>query len=126
MKKLIVISLLFLLAGCQTEAKFKQSMNSWIGSDAQSLVNQWGYPASTMTAPNGNEVYVYSNSGSAYIPQTTTYNTTANAYGNSVYATTTGYSSGGYNITYSCTIFVEVNSAKKVEHILWKGNNCVA
>lgn len=126
MRRLFLIAFVFILAGCQTEAKFKQSMNSWIGSDAQALVNQWGYPASTMTAPNGNEVYVYANNGSVYIPQTTTYNTTANAYGNSMYATTTGYSSGGYNINMSCTIYVEVNQAKKVEHISWRGNHCVS
>lgn len=126
MSKIVILIMVFILAGCQTAGKFKKNMDTWIGADAQSLVNQMGYPATTMKAPNGNEVYVYNNSGNLYVPPTTTYNTTGNIYGNSLYSTTNATTSGGYSINLSCTIYFEINDLKKVERVMWKGNNCVA
>ncbi|WP_210526301.1 hypothetical protein [Pantoea ananatis] len=126
MKIIPLVVLTVLLTGCQTQANFKRNMDTWVGKDAQGLVDQWGYPAGTMKAPNGNDVYVYQNSGNYYVPPTTTYNTTANIYGNSLYSTTTANTSGGYNISFTCTVYFEVNSLKKIERVSWQGNNCVA
>ncbi|MCR5957564.1 hypothetical protein, partial [Salmonella enterica] len=96
MKKLILALGIMLLVGCQTAAQFERNMITWRGQPIQSMIQQWGYPDGELTSPDGNKVYVYGNSGSIYIPQSTTYNTNANIIGNSVYSTTNSYSTGGY------------------------------
>ncbi|MFL62693.1 hypothetical protein EBN78_01030 [Salmonella enterica] len=126
MKKLILALGIMLLVGCQTAAQFERNMITWRGQPIQSMIQQWGYPDGELTSPDGNKVYVYGNSGSIYIPQSTTYNTNANIIGNSVYSTTNSYSTGGYSVNVSCTIYVEFGEDKVIKNISWRGNNCVA
>lgn len=115
-----------ILAGCQTAAQFERNMLTWKGQPINSLIQQWGYPNGELTSPDGNKVYVYDNSGSVYIPQTTTYNTNANLIGNSLYSTTNAYSTGGYSVSMQCTIYVEFGDDKVIKNVSWRGNNCVA
>ncbi|EAB5939118.1 hypothetical protein AB8F75_08640 [Salmonella enterica] len=126
MKKLILALGIMLLVGCQTAAQFERNMITWRGQPIQSMIQQWGYPDGELTSPDGNKVYVYGNSGSIYIPQSTTYNTNANIIGNSVYSTTNSYSTGGYSVNVSCTIYVEFGEDKVIKNVSWRGNNCVA
>ncbi|EBF2731249.1 hypothetical protein EF537_11780 [Salmonella enterica subsp. enterica serovar Heidelberg] len=126
MKKLILALGIMLLVGCQTAAQFERNMITWRGQPIQSMIQQWGYPDGELTSPDGNKVYVYGNSGSIYIPHSTTYNTNANIIGNSVYSTTNSYSTGGYSVNVSCTIYVEFGEDKVIKNVSWRGNNCVA
>ncbi|HFL4434546.1 TPA: hypothetical protein ACG31P_002096 [Escherichia coli] len=126
MKKLILALGIMLLVGCQTAAQFERNMITWRGQPIQSMIQQWGYPDGELTSPDGNKVYVYGNSGSIYIPQSTTYNTNANIIGNSVYSTTNSYSTGGYSVNVSCTIYVEFGEDKVIKNVSWRGNNCIA
>lgn len=126
MKKLILALGIMLLVGCQTAAQFERNMITWRGQPIQSMIQQWGYPDGELTSPDGNKVYVYGNSGSIYIPRSTTYNTNANIIGNSVYSTTNSYSTGGYSVNVSCTIYVEFGEDKVIKNVSWRGNNCVA
>lgn len=126
MKKLILALGIILLVGCQTAAQFERNMITWRGLPIQSMIQQWGYPDGELTSPDGNKVYVYGNSGSIYIPKSTTYNTNANIIGNSVYSTTNSYSTGGYSVNVSCTIYVEFGEDKVIKNVSWRGNNCVA
>ena len=126
MRKLLLVLGLIFLSGCQSSAQFERNMQSWRGQPIDSMVQQWGYPAGELTSPDGNRVYVYSNSGTYNVPQTTTYNTTSNVIGNTVYSNTYSTTDGGYSINFSCTIYVEFGSDKIIKNISWRGNNCAA
>ncbi|HHA2019588.1 TPA: hypothetical protein ACOEGN_003165 [Enterobacter kobei] len=126
MKKILLIMAVIILSGCQTAAQFERNMLTWKGQPINSLIQQWGYPNGELTSPDGNKVYVYDNSGSVYIPQTTTYNTNSNLIGNSLYSTTNAYSTGGYSVNMRCTIYVEFGDDKVIKNVSWRGNNCVA
>lgn len=126
MKKILLGLCVFLLAGCQTAAQFERNMSSWRGQNIDMLIQQWGYPAGELTSPDGNRVYVYSNSGSYTVPQTTTYNTTSNVIGNTVYSNTYATTDGGYSINFSCNIYFEFGADKIIKNVSWRGNNCVA
>ena len=126
MKKILLVLAVVILSGCQTAAQFERNMLTWRGQPITSLIQQWGYPNGELTSPEGNKVYVYGNSSSVYVPQTTTYNTNANVIGNSVFSTTNGYSTGGYSINMNCTIYVEFGEDKVIKNVSWRGNNCVA
>lgn len=73
--RLFVLLLIVLLSGCATEANYRKMLMSWHGKNINALIDAWGYPDSTIKAPNGNKVYVYTHRDSY---------------------TTPGYSSGGY------------------------------
>ncbi|HBX5650709.1 hypothetical protein [Klebsiella pneumoniae] len=126
LRGLAVIFIAMVLSGCQTSAQFERNMLSWRGQTIDSMVQQWGYPTGELTSPDGNRVYVYSNSGTYNVPQTTTYNTTSNVVGNTVYSNTYATTDGGYSINFSCTIYVEFGSDKIIKNVSWRGNNCVA
>lgn len=126
MKKIILLLFVCILSGCQTAAQFDRNMLTWKGLPIDKMINQWGYPNSELTSPDGNKVYVYVNTGSFVVPQTTTYNTNANLIGNSVYSTTTGYTTGGYAVNLTCIIYVEFGNDKIIKNITSRGNNCVA
>ena len=123
MKRPLLLALL-LLAGCATTAKYEAKLNSWVGADANSLVNSWGYPKSSFDAPNGNKVYVYQNAGSITMP--TTYQTTANvtSYGNTAYGNATTNVYGGQTLNFWCKTFFEVDSTNRIVRWRWEGNRC--
>ncbi|MEM0873691.1 hypothetical protein J4V99_25870, partial [Escherichia coli] len=70
--------------------------------------------------------YVYSSSGSYNVPQTTTYNTTSNIIGNTIYSITYATTDGGYTFHFSCSVYVEFGADKIIKNVTWRGNNCVA
>ncbi|MDF2530046.1 MAG: hypothetical protein K0Q57_926, partial [Gammaproteobacteria bacterium] len=60
--KVFSLSLLCILLGaCATQAKYQQMLSSWQGRNIEDFVNSWGYPDQTITALNGDTVYVYHN-----------------------------------------------------------------
>lgn len=126
MKKILLAFAVMFLAGCQTGAQFARNMDSWKGKSIDSMVSQWGYPKGEITSPDGNRVYIYSNGGTYNVPQTTTYNTTSNVIGNTVYSNTYATTDGGYSINFNCTIYVEFGKDKVIKNVSWRGNNCVA
>lgn len=122
-KLLLAAALGLSVSGCATQAKYRAALDTWIGKPAQSLVDAWGYPASQMTAPNGNTVYIYSSSGNIVMPTTTTTNAHVTGYGNSAYGTATTTSYGGQVINLSCTTYFEVYGGTIVRWN-YQGNNC--
>lgn len=111
-----------LLTGCATTANYEKILDTWVGSDANKLVNSWGYPQSSFEAPNGNTVYVYGSSGSYTMPTQT--NTTYNVIGNTVYGNST--TTGGQTLNFWCRTYFEVNRSKRIVTWRWEGNNCKA
>lgn len=120
MKKCVFIAALAALCGCATTANYRKAVDSWVGADAQRLVDSWGYPARTFDAPNGNTVYEYASSETYQTSRFTTY--TYNPRTNSGYASTYG----GDTLSFYCKTYFEINAAKKVVKASFKGNSCKA
>ncbi|ENH2196013.1 hypothetical protein ABVX79_002891 [Escherichia coli] len=126
MRKVFLIFGFMLLVGCQSAAQFERNMLTWRGQSIDAMVQQWGYPQGELTSPDGNRVYVYLSSGSYNVPQTTTYNTTSNLIGNTIYSNTYATTDGGYTLHFSCSVYVEFGADKIIKNVTWRGNNCVA
>ncbi|MBI5743067.1 MAG: hypothetical protein HY952_00810 [Elusimicrobia bacterium] len=121
MKKLsLTLCAAALLCGCATTANYKKVTGSWVGADAQTLVDSWGYPARTIQAPNGNTVYEYSFEESYQTSRYTTYS--YNPKTGNGYATTYG----GDTLRFYCRTYFEVDEKKKVVKARFKGNSCKA
>src|SRR5690242_18851484 len=66
-RKFIPISLALLIAGCATEAKYKESLDSWTGHSAKELVSSWGPPQSTFSI-GSTEYLTYSHRNDVFLP----------------------------------------------------------
>ncbi len=134
MKKIFAIFLFFLIcspAYAGVKSFMEKCLDSWVGYSLDSLIAKWGYPNDEKEIA-GKHLYIWQNSKTGYVPQTsTTYgnvNTNANYYGNSIYgignynSTTTTY--GCYSINYYCTRTIEVDSEGNIISWQWEGNNC--
>lgn len=119
-KQILLLGALLLFCGCATTANYKKVVGSWVGADAEALVNAWGYPARNFEAPNGNTVYEYSNSESYRTSKFTTY--TYDPQTRTGHATTYG----GDTLTFHCKTYFEIDGAKKVVKATFKGNSCKA
>lgn len=124
--RLLLVTIVLLSAGCATTANYEANLRSWVGEDAESLVNSWGYPAGSFEAPNGNKVLVYQGGGSMVMP--TTYQTRANVstYGNAAYGNATTNVYGGQTLNFWCKTFFEVSPSNVIVRWRWEGNNCVS
>ena len=111
---LVLITSTVVLVGCATTEKYGQILDSWMGSNIEELMNSWGYPGGSFDSPNGNKVYVYSNTGSYTTPVTTS----------TVDGIVTTH--GGYTLNFSCTTYIETDAFGTIVTWSWKGNNCVA
>lgn len=112
----------FLLIGCATEAKYQATLNSWVGSSEDSLVEQWGPPTSVYETKK-KRYLTYFSSGQMYLPGTPpSYNTSF--VGNTAYTRQVGGSSPTM-VNLSCkTVF----TLEKGYITLWNynGNNCIS
>jgi hypothetical protein len=61
MRKYILLGFTLLLASCaaNNSGVYTQSVKSWQGGNASSLLAVWGKPNTTSVGPGGNTVYVY-------------------------------------------------------------------
>ncbi|WP_024333225.1 hypothetical protein [Desulfotignum balticum] len=114
MKRFIIVILCCLiLSGCVTrEQKFANKLKTLHGTDATMLFDKMGYPTDTITAPNGNNVYIYNKSGSS-IGTTPVFNYNTNLW-----------EYHAVSRPRSCTIFFEVNQSGKIVNTQAKGNLC--
>ena len=71
MKKLLLLSCLWLLGSCSfahtvltpINQLYREVLPEWIGANITQLTKQWGYPTAKDTAPNGNPLWIYECSG---------------------------------------------------------------
>ncbi|MDD5611021.1 MAG: hypothetical protein PHH69_05765 [Candidatus Omnitrophica bacterium] len=122
-RKVILILLVSLLAGCATQGKYQKKLDTWIDHDMEELISSWGYPDSSFTAPNGNTVYVYTSASSVTTPSQTTYYGQVNPGGTYSGSSLT---SGGQQVNFSCKTFFEVNAEKKITRWSYEGNGCTS
>jgi len=118
LKCLLLLPLLF-LTGCATTQVMNGIMSSWVGSNIDEVVVQWGYPHEQRDF-RGKTLYVWNRNTTLTMPQTTS--TTANMYGNTIYANST--TTGGNTTHWSCQRILEVDKNDIVVSYQWGGNNC--
>ena len=120
LKMTMLATSLLLLSGCATHENFVKTYNAWVGQNIHTFTSRYGYPDSTYTLANGNEVYVYQKT---------------RIYANPALVPAFGYGPWGYygnvgiiygtDIDYeTCKLFLEVN--KKGTIVKWgaRGNSC--
>lgn len=106
MKK-IVILLSILLTACATTGNYQKTLQSWVGQDADRLVQTWGVPTNSYTANDGTKTLEYSfQNGSV---------SQASIYGN----VATGYTRPSY-----CQTTFMVDKTNTVTNWRWRGNAC--
>jgi len=123
MKKLLAVLLCLGLAGCATTAGYEAILNTWTGSNINSLISSWGYPASSFTAPDGNTVYVYQSGGQYTMPTQTTYTGQVSPWGS---YSASSITTGGQTLNFWCKTYFEVNQDKIIVTWRWEGNSCRA
>lgn len=118
---------ILLLAGCATTEKYRTMVDTWKGQDIESLVNAWGYPDHTMTAPNGNKVYVYERHNVTHFPQYTVggYTQVSTEGNKTTIVQTPSYVAGGQTYYFDCKTWFEVDKDNKIANVTFRGNDCV-
>lgn len=104
------------LTACATRARLEERLSGWVGRDANDLSAQFGYPVDTLTAPNGNKVYVYERKTSYTTPPT--YQT----YGEGKERVTV--ETEAQTVESWCRIFFEVDDQRRIVRWRLEGNAC--
>ncbi len=121
-RTLIALAFGFLLAGCATEAKYGELLDTWMGASESQLISQWGAPASVYES-GGAKYLTYRNASSGYVPGTpASYQSTV--VGNTVYTNRIG-GSPGFMVSRWCDTTFTVRDSLVV-HWSWQGNGCRA
>jgi hypothetical protein len=111
-----VFLLALLLAACATRARMEENLDTWVGRDADSLSAEFGYPVDTLTAPNGNKVYVYERRTSYMTPPT--YQTYGEGKDKLIVETE------GQTVESWCKIFFETDERSQIVRWRLEGNAC--
>jgi len=120
--KIIILLLLTIFSvSCSSTKTMQGIMSSWVGSDINQVIDQWGFPDEEKVV-NERRIFIWHNNKHYYLPQTTTTTGSVNPYTGSFNATT--YGGGGQNIYGNCDRILEVDKNKIVKSWEWKGNNC--
>ena len=116
-KAVLFAALISFVAGCtgQSAQERQAALDSWLGQNAQDLVDSWGYPSNQLTVPNGNTVYVYHWEGhSAYIkPQWQRQRPDEDIYGGQT-----------NNMTFTCDTSFEIDKNQTVVRWTTRGTRC--
>jgi len=120
-RNIILIGILLLLSGCASHENFVKTYNNWVGKNIHYFTSQYGYPDTTYTLKNGNQVYVYEKTR---IYSTPTITPPFGYYGYGPYY-------GGMLMTYgndvnyeTCKLFLEVDKKGTIVHWGSRGNSC--
>lgn len=122
MKRLLIAVTIAMLAGCATEAKYNDKLNTWLGQDELKLIKRWGPPQRSYET-HGTKFLTYVFSSNMAVPGTpTTY--TTNVYGSTAF-TTANPGLAAQNVDLSCETTFEIKESK-ISDWSWRGNNCVS
>ncbi|MBE8220618.1 MAG: hypothetical protein HAW65_04855 [Alphaproteobacteria bacterium] len=106
---LVLLMAVFILAGCATAGKFKETMEGWSGRTESFLVSQWGAPSSFYETEgiNGNTIkHLTYKLGGQSVSQ---------HWGYGIYT----------HSQISCTVTFGIVDAR-IKNVSWNGNGCVA
>lgn len=95
------------------EARYSRTVESWVGSDINQLISNWGTPSRQYTMPNGTRIFTWQSS--------TTYTDpiSVSPDGDGGFEI-----QGGDAITYRCTTEFFVNKSGVIFDWKWNGNAC--
>jgi len=108
MRKFFIYSSLLFLSGCVTKQGFLNSLNSFVGKNAEYLVEQQGAPTQSFETKSGTLLYCYERSS---IHKTDSY------------ITNSGLITGGDLYTKSCSVCF-ILKRNIIQKYIFKGNNC--
>lgn len=122
LQKIILVLTTLFIASCATQGKYKEILNSWVGSSESSLISSWGIPSSVYET-NGLKYLTFRNNSTGYLPGTPgTAQTTI--IGNTAYTNYYGGTSG-VMLNFNCeTTFVVSDGV--ISNWSYRGNACVA
>lgn len=137
MRKLIVLAAA--LAGCATQAKFAENMNTLLGAPESAVIARFGAPQSSYSLSDGRKVISYTRSsnmqlgGNTVMQPVTSYGS-ATAYSNrggytTAYGTSTTYvpvQQPAHNISLVCSVQFWISLKGEVEYWHSDGNHCVS
>lgn len=98
-------------------------MSSWVGSSAEDVMRQWGYPHEERNIA-GKKLLIWHRNVQLTMPATATTTGTANRIGGTTYYSGTTTVSGGGVSNWSCVRILEVNAENRIVSWQWEGNNC--
>lgn len=123
MKILILLLTVFIIScGPPLQTKLNEKFD---GKNINEIVDSIGYPEKEIIAPNGNKVYVFTNSKTVHVAARYEDRQTVNKVGNVTYiGKRTERVSDSSTHHYECTLFLEVDNNNTVINWRAKGNRC--
>lgn len=103
--------MVLLLAGCATEGKFREKLQTYVGTDVNSAIEHLGPPTSVYTMPNGNKSYTWMRSAGSMAMAS------YNPY---------GYSAYGTSFMIYCKVTMTANASNEIINWHYEGNQCVS
>lgn len=119
-KCFIVIIALFSLLGCTSFSVLDEELPKYTGRHIDSLVEKLGYP-NDQTEIMGKTVYIWTNDKTHVSITPTTTTSTGYVGADSVYISSTDYSTSVYNLSCTTRIFVDHNGI--IQNAEYNGNN---
>lgn len=116
---LLPILLSVSLFGCSY--RMNQIMSSWEGNDVDDLIASWGPPTQVLDDGNGGKIFCYQQSGTVYMPGTTTTTGNAYRYGNQVNYNEYTSSTPGYAVPVNKYRMFWVNPNGIIYKWSWRG-----
>lgn len=107
----ITVVAALLSAGCATNQKYSEILDSWDGENVNDLISSWGPPSNEYRKPDGDLMYTWLSVGGTQV--TANYN----HYLNMVTAN---------SVTYWCKSTFTVGQDQIIKTWRWEGNACRA
>jgi len=124
-KKLILIASQLLLVACATTQGFEHWLSLWVGQPISGYIARNNYtPVQVIPGQNGDEIYMFQFSNTAYYTMPTTTNAQASVIGNTVYGTATTTGGNTIPINMQCNWSIVTNSEGIIQTFSWRGNAC--
>ncbi len=143
---LLCVAILILLVSCATEQKYRNKVNSWVGSSREQLINKWGEPNSISKLEDGSSLYNYMDHKYREVP--TRLQEVRTVPEETLYAqvpvaehTKIGIPFGVFpehqtnidanpapiqNLNFFCNTIFEINSVGVISRASFYGNNCLS
>jgi hypothetical protein len=130
MRFIVGLSLIILLSSCATTTTnyYQQTVQSWHGGDANTLIKRWGAPDRRTIGPDGNSLYLYQTQSYRNLntPSSPSIGVNFNAEGHAV-MTTTPNTNMAWNrgaMSYSCVTAFEVAKNGTILNTSIQGSSC--
>ena len=137
-RSLPLLLLCTLLCGCASEKKYKEKIDTWVGSHIDSLILAWGVPTKIHRVRDGSRIVEYARSKDYYrperketvtqvekVPSFRPYSQPGVTYYDEKITTTTNVIPARSG-TYWCTTLLDVNPQGIIVKTSFFGNSCIS